>query len=245
MKAAGRPAAFFLMPGLNLILLLLLFYGGAKRISPAFGLCLAASTLFNVVVFENSVEIMSDIPSMALLAASAFILVRNIAKPGRWGLFLAGACFGFSLVVRYSNLMGALPLGYLLWLGFRGERRRRAVGDLTAFFGGAFLFGILPLALYTYRLFGTVFRLVYEPLTQSRMNWASFRIGVPYYLRSTAGAFGVPGGILILIGLGSALARPKLRPVGINVSSPISRSSAFTPSRAFNRTAISFPHILF
>jgi len=213
-KAAGREAAFFLLPCLNLAFLVLLFYGGAKRAGPAFGMVLAASTMFNPVVFSNSVEIMSDVPSMILLAAGAFFLLLNIGNDRRWAVFLAGACFGFSLVVRYSNLMGALPLGYLLCLGWRGKRRK-AFGDLALFCAGAFLFGILPLAIYTHRLFGTVFRLVYEPLTQSRMSWANFAIGVPFYGRSTVSAFGLPGAVLILVGLGSAIARPTLRRVGV------------------------------
>ena len=215
MKAAGRPAAFFLLPGLNLILLLLLFYGGAKRISPAFGLCLAASTLFNVVVFENSVEIMSDIPSMALVGRECFYSGPEYREAGAMGTVPRRRLF--RLFPRGSLLQshGSSPAGLSPLARIQGRAAEEGRRDLTAFFGGAFLFGILPLAFYTYRLFGTVFRLVYEPLTQSRMNWASFRIGAPDYLRSTAGAFGIPGGILILIRLGTALARPKLRPAGI------------------------------
>lgn len=214
-KWGGRAAGFYVLPALNLILILLFFIFGARTVNVSFGLLLAASAFFNLHVFANSVLIMSDVPSMALLAVSAFCLYRQTQVPRRVFPFLAGACFGFAVVVRYSNLAGALPLALLFWARFWPERRWKDLFRDLAYFGaGGFLFGLVPLALYTRHLFGTIFRTVYEPLTQSRMSLSNVNTGILFYLNNLAETFGLPALILMGVGLVGCLARRRRRMAG-------------------------------
>jgi hypothetical protein len=227
-KWGGRAAAFYVLPALNLILILLFFYLGARTVNVSFGLLLAASAFFNVHVFGNSVLIMSDVPSMALLAVSAFCLYRQIQAPRRIFPFLAGVCFGFAVVVRYSNLAGALPLALLFWARFRRERRwKELFRDLAYFGAGGFLFGVVPLALYTQRLFGTIFRMVYEPLSQSRMGLSNVNTGVLFYLRTLGRTFGLPMLILMGVGLVGCLVRQRRRMTGLVCVSALAAFFAF------------------
>ena len=212
----GRGLAFYALPLLSAILLVLLFYFGSKYLGAAFGLVLAALTMFNVQVFVQTTWIMSDVPSMALIGLAAFLLFKQLEKPRLLWPFLAGACFGIAFLVRYSNLIGAPALAYLMWLRFRSERRWAALfKDGLSFAAGFLFFGLLPLGLYTHRLFGTVFRLVYEPITQSRTEWKNFGPGMLYYLRSLFLTFGIPGLTLMAIGCSSCLARRRFRAVAV------------------------------
>jgi hypothetical protein len=215
-KAAGRQAAFFVLPILNVVLIVLFFLLGARAVNPGFGLLLAASVFFNLQVFGNSVLIMSDVPSMALLAAGAYCLFRYLSAPRWFYPFIAGACFGFSVAVRYSNVVGALPLGLLLWARFRTNRRGKDLARSLVLFGaGGFLLGAVPLGLYTHHLFGTVFRMVYEPMTQSRMSLSHVDTGILFYSRALAGTFGGPMLVLMGVGLVGSLIRRSRRVIGI------------------------------
>jgi len=215
-KIGGRPAAFYLLPVLNVILVLLLFYLGAKSTNILFGICLSAVTMFNVHVFNNTVLIMSDVPSLALIGLSAYGLYRSIGTRRFFWPALAGASFGLSIAVRYSNLAGALPLAYLFWLNVRERRSWKSFLGIGAGFGtAAALFGFLPLAIYTNRLFGTVSRMVYEPTTQSRMALENFTDGASFFLRSLLQTFGIPVLALIAAGLVATMVKPQLRAAGI------------------------------
>lgn len=167
-KLGGRSAAFFVLPFLILMMIVSFYYWGSKLAGPVFGLCLSVAAVFSGNVFENTIVIMSDVPSMALISLSAFLLYRNIKSPRR----------------------------------------------IRPFVAGAILFGILPLAVYTDRLFGTVFRLVYEPFNQSRMAWANIGPGISFYLKSLVQSFGIPGLALMAIGLGACMARRRIRSAG-------------------------------
>jgi hypothetical protein len=227
-KLGGRASAFYVLPFLNILLIFLFFYWGSKRVDMFFGLCLSAVAMFNTQVFENTVLLMSDVPSMALLALSAYGLAKNIKARRLYWPFMAGACFGFSLLVRYSNVTGVFPLAYLFWLKFRTERRwGKFFNDAASFGAGVFLFGLLPLGLYTQRLLGTVFRLVYEPLTQSQMLLKNVGPGMVFYLKSIGQTFGILGAALMVVGLGVCLARPKDRAIGLTCLIAVTSFIAF------------------
>jgi hypothetical protein len=208
----GRGAAFWFLPFLSLLLLAAYFLLGSKAVNPTFGLGLAAAALFNEPVFGNTVLIMSDLPSLALVSLSAYGLYRNVRRPRRIWPVLAGAAFGISLVVRYSNIAAAVPLALILWIGRPRERRGRGVfRDGALFSAAAVLIGLVPLGVYTRLLFGTPFRLVYDPVNVSRMSLANLAIGTSFYLGSLWRTFGPVGAVLTSIGLVSGLARKSCR----------------------------------
>jgi len=210
-KLFGRGPAFVLLPALNVLLLVLLFLLGTRAAGAAFGLVLAAVTLFNFPAFENSILIMSDLPSLGLLLMGA-VLIHLGFRPGRlWLLLPAGAAFGLAFLVRYSNLVAAVPLAALFWWESRGRRRGR-LAAAGLFAAAAVLAGALPLALYTHRLFGTVFRLVYEPFSQSRMAFENLGAGLAYYGASLLRTFGPLTLLLALIGSAAGVLRRSRRP---------------------------------
>ena len=59
------------------------------------GLGLAAAAFFSQPVFAQTILVMSDIPSLALVSLSAYVLYRKAARRRRSGPVLAGAIFGF------------------------------------------------------------------------------------------------------------------------------------------------------
>jgi hypothetical protein len=215
-KLFGRAPVFYLLPGLNAALLVLFFGLATRAGGAAFGLVLAAVTFFNRPVFETSVVLMSDLPSLGLLALAAFLFSPSLGFPRLGRILLAGASFGLAVLVRYSNLVAAVPLAYLFWREYRRNRNYgRLAGAVAAFGGAAVLCGPLPLALYTHRLFGTALRLVYEPISQSRMSWLNFGPGVSYYGSSLLRTFGPLTLAAVLIGAIAGLLRPKLRPAAL------------------------------
>jgi len=215
----GRSAAFLVLPLLGLALLAAFFLWGTKKAGPVFSMALCAAVFFNEQVFGNTVRIMSDVPSLALIAASAFLLYRNIGTPRRLYPILGGIAFGFAVMVRYSNVAGLFPLAYLLWRRYREDGQPKALAkDVFAFSAAAVLFGLLPLAFYTMRLFGTAFRLVYEPYNQSRMQWANLGPGISFYAKTLVQTFGPFGLALMAFGLAVCLARRSTRPAGLACS---------------------------
>jgi len=210
-RLLGRAPVFWLLPALNAAVLVFLFALGTRAAGAAFGLVLAAVTVFNYPAFENTVVVMSDHPSLALLGLSALLVERGFRSPRLWILFLAGGIFGAAVLVRYSNLVAAVPLAALFfWKG--RENPGRFASALGAFSAAALLAGALPLALYTHRLFGTPFRLVYEPFSQSRMAWENLGPGAAYYGRSLFRTFGLLTLLAALVGAGSGFFRPRRRP---------------------------------
>jgi hypothetical protein len=213
-KIGGWKAAFYVLPILNGLLLALVFMLALKYVDVVFALGMSAFAFFNAHVFINTVVLMSDVPAMAFLALSAFFLYRNIKSPRLAWAFAAGASFGVSVAIRYANVAGVLPLLVLLW------SRRRAAGrayfkEIAAFVLGGLVIGALPLAVYTHRLYGEFFRSVYEPTTQSVASWVNLGPGLRYYARSLVETFGIPGLLLMAVGLGACLARSRRRAAGI------------------------------
>jgi len=210
--AAGRGAAFWFVPVLALLLFAGFFALGTKAVDPVFGLGLAAAALLNESVFSNTILVMSDVPSLALVSLSAYLLYRNTRRASPAWPLLAGAIFGLSLLVRYSNIAAAVPLALLLWAGRGPEKRAHGFfRDGALFTVAASLTGLLPLGIYTALLFGTPFRLVYDPVNVSRISLANIPIGASFYLGSLWGTFGPAGMLLALIGFFAALARRAAR----------------------------------
>lgn len=207
----GRAPVFHLLPALNVLLLVLLFLLGTRASGAGFGLVLAAVTFFNFPVFENSLLIMSDLPSLGLLGLSAFFVYRGLPSGRLWLLAAAGGAFGLAFLVRYSNLIAAVPLAALFWWTGR-QGRVRVAAPAGLFAAAAVLAGGLPLALYTHRLFGTVFRLVYEPISQSRVDPGNFVSGVAYYGTSLLRTFGPLTLLVALVGAAGGILRPGRRP---------------------------------
>ena len=215
-KLGGLRASFYALPLFNLACLLLSFYLASKYVHIVFGICASGLAFFNIQVFENSVALMSDVPSMGLLALSLFCLFKNMRKR-HWALpSAAGVAFGISLVVRYSNLVGGLPVLLMFLIHGKEMKDLKATAlDVLRFSGGVVLFGLLPLAFYTHHLFGLFLRLVYEPKTQSQVLLSHLGPGTAFYLGATYRLCGLLGIVVIGLGLVTCLVQPKRRPVGL------------------------------
>lgn len=215
-KLNGLSFSFYVLPLLNLAMVVLCFYLASKFVSIFFGLCLSSFTFFNIDVFGNAILIMSDLPSMLLLALTIFFIYLNFKTSRRSWLFVSGAFFGFSLMIRYTNFLGFIPVFSLFLFKFLRLRKAREIfKDLLCFVIPLFIFGIFPFAAYTYHLFGTFLRLVYEPLTQSQIRLANFLKGLSYYSKSLYRTFGPLGLGLVAIGLGDCIVQLKKRFLGL------------------------------
>jgi len=214
-KIAGISAAFYVLPFLTLLSLLLFFFYGTKRVDIHFGICLAAFVFFNRDVFENTVLIMSDVPSMMSLAGSFFLLYLSFKTPKRYLVVLSAALFGFAVMLRYPNVLGGLPLLYLFFTKYRLHRKPKDIIKDALWFGASFiLFGFLPNALYCHHLYGSYFRLVYEPITGSKTGLVYLPRGVVFYGKTLLNTCGWLGIAVILLGLGAVLIDRKKRPFG-------------------------------
>jgi len=215
-KIGGPSLSFYVLPVLNLAFVILFFYLASKFVHIFFGLCLSSFAFFNIPVFENTVLIMSDLPSMLLLALSLFFIYLNFKTSRRFWFLAAGACSGFSLMVRYTNLLGFIPVLSLFLARFLKEQKWKSIfKDFLYFALPVFAFGIFPFAAYTFHLFGKWLRLVYEPLTQSQMHLANLLNGVSYYSNSLYRTFGPLGIALAAFGLGNCLVHRRKRWPGL------------------------------
>jgi len=211
--AGGRDAAFLVLPLLNIAAAVLFFVIATRRLGVLFALPATAFTFFNFTVFEQTVILMSDLPSMVLLGASCYCLFLAWRSPRPVLVVAAGVLFGLALPIRYSNAAAGVPLLVLMLAGHSEARRwKEKAVDVASFSAAALLFGVLPLALYTHHLFSTPFRLVYEPITQSTMKLANVPAGLGFYADGLLRQFGAPGIVLLCVGLVAGLWRRQWRP---------------------------------
>lgn len=218
----GRSTVFYVIPCLNIIFLFISFYLASKFVNIFFGILFASFIFFNYQIFMNTIIIMSDVPSMIMVSSSLFLLYFGLIKNRKIFVVLAGIFFGFSILLRYSNLVSIVPLFCIFLLFFIKEKKfKKVIQSFIYFTASTFIFGIIPLLIYTYHLFGTVFRLVYEPITQSKMQLVNVPEGVLYYLKAIYENFGPLGVSLSLIGLIACLLSRKRKSIGIVCASGI------------------------
>ncbi len=200
--AGGASWALLFLPVLTPAVALAFFLLARRHAGAWFAACVASFVVCNRVVFENTVLLMSDVPSMALTAASAYLLYLNLGKPKTALPAGAGACFGVALTVRYSNAAAVVPVFVLFAVEWARRRDFRALArDVGLFGAAATLLGVLPLALYTWTQFGTLLRMTYDPYTASRMNVAHFLLNLDFYGRSVVQTFGWPALVVVAVGL--------------------------------------------
>jgi len=210
---AGGPAlALLFLPVLTPAFMLAFFLAVRRHEGPWLALCAAAFVAWNPVVFENTVLLMSDVPSLVLTAASTFLVFLNLERPRPALPAAAGACFGVALAVRYSNAAAIVPV--LALFAIQWWRRRNlgeVVRDAAVFGVAGAVAGLLPLALYTHAQFGTAFHLTYDPYTASRMQLAHFLPNLEFYARSVVHTFGVAGVVVSVFGAAVCIARRERR----------------------------------
>lgn len=232
--AGGGPAwALLVLPVLTPAVMLAFFLLARRHEGAWFGVCAAAFVIWNPVVFENTVLLMSDVPSMALTAASAYLMFLNLRRSRPLLPLGAGACFGLALTVRYSNAAAIVPVLVLFGLEWTRRRNVRELArDLVLFGAASTVFGILPLALFTHTQYGTLLRMTYDPYTASTMRLAHFLPNLAYYGRSVVYSFGVPGLVIVVIGTVAAFLRRDRRMLAITALLSV---AAFLLPYAFER----------
>lgn len=213
LTAAGVTSwTLFVLPVLTLAVALALFVLASRHVDAWFAASAAAFMVCNPVVFENTVLLMSDVPSMVLTAASAYLLFLNLCRPRAVLPVVAGACFGAALTVRYSNAAAIVPVLVLFAVEWARRRDLKALaGDVARFGATAALIGLLPLALYTHVQFGTPFRLTYDPYTASKMSPAHFLPNLAFYARGLIRAFGVPVLAVVAVGIVACVVKRRHR----------------------------------
>lgn len=212
----GIRSAFYVLPVLSLLCLGLLFYLTSRYVNTFFGICACSLAFFNAPVFDNTTSLMGDVPSMILVSLSVFFLFKGFRRERKIWSFAAGAAFGLSLVFRYSNIAIGIPLLFLFAVEWKRNRNpRAAAGYFFSFVGAVLVFGLVPLGVYTHHLFGTVFRLVYDPGTQSQMRLANLVPGAAFYLKSLYRTFTPLGIFVIGLGLADRLGQRKTRSFGL------------------------------
>jgi hypothetical protein len=205
--AGGASWALLVLPVLTLALGIAFFVLALRHMDPWVAACAAVFVACNPVVFANTVLLMSDVPSMALTAACAYLLYLNLIRPRAWLPALAGACFGAALTVRYSNAAAVVPVLVLFAAGWARKRDLAPlVRDLGLFGASGTVIGLLPLALYTYAQFGTLLRLTYDPYITDWMNAAHFLPNLAFYARGMVSTFGVPVLAVVAVGIVATLA---------------------------------------
>jgi hypothetical protein len=212
----GASVALLLLPVLTPAVALAFFLLARRHADAWFAATGAAFVVCNRVVFENTVLLMSDVPSMALTAASAYLLYLNLGKPRAALPVGAGACFGIALAVRYSNAAAVVPILVLFAVEWARRCDLKALArDVTLFGAGATLLGVLPLALFTWTQFGTLLRMTYDPYTASRMSVENFLPNLGFYGRSVVQTFGWPALAVVAIVLVACLVERKRRLVAV------------------------------
>jgi hypothetical protein len=212
----GASWALLLLPVLTPAVALAFFLLGRRHVDAWFAACAVAFAVCNRVVFENTVLLMSDVPSMALTAASAYLLYLNLGKPRATLPVGAGACFGVALTVRYSNAAAVVPI--LVLFGVEWARRRELkvlARDVALFGGAATLLGVLPLALYTWTQFGTLLRMTYDPYGASQMSIAHFLPNLDFYGRGVVQTFGWPALTVVAVGLAACVVEKERRLIAL------------------------------
>lgn len=128
------------------------------------GLFAALGFALGTPVWGWSTTLFGHAPVAALLVIAGWAIWRGtLPETGRRGrlALLAGAALGWALVVEYSALLTALPIGlWALWRTRQWERRDRL--RLYALAAGAGVAALLPLLGYNLLAFGTPFRLGYS-----------------------------------------------------------------------------------
>jgi hypothetical protein len=211
--AAGVTSwTLLILPVLTLAVALAFFVIASHHVDAWFAASAAAFLVCNPVVFENTVLLMSDVPSMALTAASAYLLFANLVTPRAALPAVAGACFGAALTVRYSNAAAIVPVLVLFAVEWARRRNLKALIRNVALFGvGATVVGVLPLALYTQTQFGTLLRLTYDPYTASKMSLGHFLPNLFFYARGMVRAFSVPVLAVVAVGIVACVAGKRHR----------------------------------
>jgi len=189
-RAGGRDTAFYTLPALNGLFLLFMFGYFSIKYGGLIGLLITNHFASLPLVCFLTVLPMSDIPSVAFTTSALLILYSALHQPGSWRFLVSGALFGFSITLRYTNALAAVPILYLFLVRHKNlypepDRRRRVLIDLALFALGGLGFGGIPLMIYQYHLHGNPFRSTYPDTEAMRIflleNW---KTGTSFYLRS-------------------------------------------------------------
>ncbi|MFC1849162.1 glycosyltransferase family 39 protein [candidate division CSSED10-310 bacterium] len=128
------------------------------------------AVLFLPEFFNNTLLVTADIISTILVLTAYFLLGPESAERKRvWYIFGAGCACGFSFLVRYPNII-VMPLFLVLIISQErvSGTKKRVFLAAVFFLGGVFSSGLLPIGIYLWRLFGTLWQSTYlyhEPLS--------------------------------------------------------------------------------
>lgn len=196
LKLGSETATYFvtILSFLVLVLLFVVFWFRKGKILCAF--VGATMMLYQPLLFEHAVLLMSDIPSTLILCASVLLGTLKV-KNYKIIDTIIGFLLALGILIRYSNVFFCVPLFILLV--FRRHRLRRVVWIAVI----VFVCGVLPLALYQYHLFGNPFHTTYPFTNVGKMSLSNIPSGIGFYVRALSDEFSLPffitfmGGVIV------------------------------------------------
>lgn len=159
------------------------------------GMIGALCILYEPILFEHSILLMSDIPSAFLICLScilAYSMRSNDLKP-----LITGTLTGLAILIRYSNFLLFIPLTIILLK--KGENRPR---QALFFFLSLGLSGLVPLLLYHNAVFGSPWRITYAFTNTSKVALTNVFTGLSYY---GSVFLEIPGPAILLLALSGLL----------------------------------------
>ena len=157
----GPDAPFFVNPLLGLALLIAIYIIGRELGAPLMAAIAALVLALHPLVLYYTVTPLSHIPDMAAAAWAIAGALLWRKHPNPWLAAATGALLGLAIMIRYTNLLLALPLAIIL-LDKAKHVGTRTLARHTALAATATFLFIIPLLIYHSIAFGSPFRTGYS-----------------------------------------------------------------------------------
>jgi hypothetical protein len=212
-RIGGPSAAFLVNPVMTVAALLGAFLLARQFLSDAFALAVLFLLATHAAILHFGVAAWSHASDLAVATWSLYLACAWYRRPAAWKLALCGVLLAYAVTIRYTEVLLALPVAWLIGVkGWDARRSRKpgpgsgiSLGRVVAHGGvcvATGLAGLTPLLWYHWRAFGSPLRTGYALTGQSgAFSWAWFMEHAPFAAVTLSG---IPYGLFILWPLGIA-----------------------------------------
>ena len=155
-SVGGPDAPFFINPLLGLALLIAIYIIGRELNAPLMAAIAALVLALHPLVLYYTVTPLSHIPDMAAAAWAIALALLWRKHPNPWLAVATGALLGLAIMIRYTNLLLALPLAIILLDKFK-QIPPRTIARHTALAAATTFLFIIPLLIYHTIAYGSPF----------------------------------------------------------------------------------------